>query len=270
MVGERPQEPPVPRDSSGEPLTNAAVVEAMRSVAVDDRPETRAMLFQLLLETTLLVVTPAGPEQPTERTAQAGESLSIVTSSDEDGTVMPVFTSVETMSRWLTQRAGYLALPSSTLFQMASAGGTGKIVLDPGSPTWGLVNRYEIEQLARGRLPLGRSGDIVSAATEVRIGKPSDPPSAEALDALRASLDAVTSARRAWYFLLQQGDLAPELCVGIEFDAGVDPDAGPMRWVIDAAGDASPDVASLSFLVADDGWIASFDNGAGELFFSRR
>lgn len=269
MFGRRRREPSGPIDVSGETLTNVALVEAMKNVSVDDRPDARAILFSLLLETTLLVVTPEAPQRPGARTAQPGEALDIVTLADSDGPMIPAFTSLESLSRWLTSPAGYLAMPSRALFEIAEANGTNKIALDPGSPTWGLLTRYEIEQLSRGRLPLGNAGDVVTEPTEIRIGKPTTPPSPAALQALRTQLTQVPSALRAWYFLMQQGDHAPESCIGIHFAVGVDPRAGVMRQIIDRAGAESDAVRGLAFLVADESLQSDLAGGSGELFFTR-
>jgi hypothetical protein len=244
------------------------VVEAMKNVSEDDRSETRAMLFQLLLDSTLLVVTPTVPKRSGERTLQTAEHLNLVTLKDEDGSALPVFTSVEAVSKWLTDRAGYLAMPSKALFELVAASDTNKVLLDPGSPTWGSVTRYEIEQLARGRLPLGRAGDVIAESTEVRIGKPTTPPPPSALDALRTQLVQVPSALRAWYFMMQQGQQAPELVIAIQYAAGVNPRAGLMRQIIDGAGDASPEVRSLAFMVADEDLQSTLANGGGELFYT--
>jgi len=64
-----------------------------------------------------------------------------------------------------------------------AAAGTGKIVINPGSPTWGYLTRDEIEALGRGRLPLGLA-DVVTEPTELQIAIPQIPPSPPALDAL--------------------------------------------------------------------------------------
>ena len=261
---------PEATDASGQPLRNTALVEAMRNVSVADTAETRALLFRLLLETSLLAVTPDRPEPPRAWTAGPGEALSLVTLSDSEGTVLPLFTSAAAVSRWRPEGAGYIALPCAAILEMAAANGTNKIALDLGSPTSGYLTRYEIEQLARGRLPLGRS-DVVAEATKVRIGRPSVPPPAGALEAVRSQLKAEPTAQRAWYFLMQQGSQPPEMLIAVQFAQGLDPGSvqRAMRRVVDGAGQRSEVVRTLSFLVADDHWQASMVGGSGEEFFAR-
>jgi hypothetical protein len=227
------------------------------------------MLFQLLLDSTLFVVTPTTPQHEGERTVQANQSVSLVTVTDGDGVVLPIFTSITSMNRWLDHPAGYLAMPSRAIFEMAAGGGTAKIVLDPGSPTGGAVTRYEIEQLARGRLPLGADGDIVTDATAVRIGLPTPPPTPTALDALRHQLRQSPSASEAWYYLMQQAYQPAELVIAIQFDPGADPQAGAMRQIIDGAAAAAPDIQNLIFVSLDHGFRRSLANGSGERFYTR-
>lgn len=93
-------EAPGIEDDTGEPLRNQALVEAMRAVSVDDTPARRALLFQLLLDSRLIVVTPSRPDRPGSRTATGGEHLDLVTLADADGSVLPVFTSPEAVVAW--------------------------------------------------------------------------------------------------------------------------------------------------------------------------
>jgi type III secretion system (T3SS) SseB-like protein len=73
-------------------------VDAMRAVSVSETFQRRALLFQLLLESTLIVATPAPAAEPGTRTARPGESLNLVTLQDADGTVLPVFTSTAALA----------------------------------------------------------------------------------------------------------------------------------------------------------------------------
>jgi len=260
-----------PTDETGQPLRNQALVEAMKAVSISDTPERRALLFQLLLESTLIVATPDRPDEPRMRTAGPGEHMNLVTLRDADGTVLPVFTSTAAVLAWRPDGTGIVALPARALLEMALAAGTGKIAVNPGSPTFGYVTRYEIEALARGRMPLGSAGDVVAQPTEVRIGIPQTPPDPATLNALRKALTAQPVAERAWYYLMQQGQSQPELCVALQLVSGVAQDAerSAMRSVVERAGAESQEARSLLFMVADDHLRASLEAGAGQLFFQR-
>lgn len=238
-----------PTDETGRPLRNEALVDAMTAVSAEDTPERRALLFQLLLDSTLIVPTPCpAPDAPATWTAKPGKHLALVTLQDSDGTVLPVFTSAAAVLAWRPGGVGILALPAQALLEMALAAGTGKIVINPGSPAYGYVTRYEIEALGRGRLPLGAAGDVVAQPAQVRIGIPLAPPSPAALDALRRALLAEPAAEQAWYFLMQQGTSQPELCVAVRLAHGVSGDAErrAMRTIIDQAAGESPDARTLT------------------------
>ena len=253
----------------GEGLPNTAIIEAMANLAVSDTSERRAVLFQLLLETTLIVATPYPQATSRAYTAVAGDSFDLVSLSDGDGTTLPVFTSIEALRRWLPEVGGYVGLPSSALFEMAALSGTNKIAIDLASPTTGYLTRDEIEQLARGRLPLGRAGDVVANASQVRIGQPKTPPAPEALNAIRAQLAAQPEAERAWYFLMQQGGQPPEMVIAVKFDERSGPDTASdiLRVIVDGSGRQCEAVRALAFVVADGHWQASLSDGSGEQFF---
>src|SRR5690242_11294566 len=121
----------------------------MLNVATDDAEETRALLFQLLLDATLVVMTPPTVAGQRKRLLKPMPTTRFVTFHDGDGTVLPVFTSTSTLLEWRPEGAGYLAVPGRTLFEMAASGGADKIVLDPGSATRGELTRHEIEALSR-------------------------------------------------------------------------------------------------------------------------
>jgi hypothetical protein len=259
-----------PVDSSGQPLQNQALVDAMRAVSVEDTPERRALLLHLLLDSTLIVVTPSRPDAPGTRTARPGERLNLVTVQDGDGTVLPAFTSTAAVRAWRPEGAGIVALPARALLEMASGAGTGKIAINPGSATFGYLTRHEIEALAHGRLPLGPGREVVPEATQVRIGIPQAPPGPAALEALGEALRAEPAAERAWYYLMQQGQSPPELCVAVRLAPEVtgDRERAAMRAVIDRAGGHCEEVKTLLFTVADDELQANLEAGAGKQFFS--
>lgn len=270
--GPAPVPPPYPVDGAGEPLRNTAIVEAMRQVALDDQPETRSMLFQLLLDSTLIAVTPDTPPEPSRHVAKEGETISLVTGQGPDGTILPVFTSPDTVLEWRPEGAGYVALPARALFEMAVGAGTATIHLDPGSATHGIVTRTEIESLARGRLPLGKT-EVIAEATTVQIGRPATPPPPDVLDALRAAFGADGRVERAWLYLMAQGDQPAEVVVAVRFVAGIDTDPAraqeAMRAVIDDAGARSEGVRPFLFVHPEHDLEASLAAGGGVEVYRR-
>jgi hypothetical protein len=254
--------------------SNTALVQAMRDVATYDAPETRARLYQLFLDTRLIVATFDVPTETGPRTVQAGEPLKLITLADEQGPgrVLPAFTSVETLLAWRPDGGGYLALPGLSLFELAAANqnDTVKIVIDPGSPTHGTIVRAELEALAKARLPL-ENHEVLTQEAEVRIGLPAVRPPDDAIEAVRAAMAEEPRALRAFLFLLQQGDAAPEMCIGVEFrgDVAYHDERLAMRAIVDGSGSRSAAARSFGFMRADDGLLKSLADGAGAEIYRR-
>ncbi len=271
--GREPEEPgidPVPRDETGGPLRNTAIVEAMLNVATDDVEETRALLFQLLLEATLVVMTPPMLNTQRKRLLKPLPKTRFVTFRDDDGTVLPVFTSTSTLLEWRPEGAGYLAVPGSTLWEMAAAGGADKIIIDPGSDIRGTLTRHELEALSRHRLPLGDT-EVVAEPVQVTIGRPAVPPPDETIGAVTSALRSQAEVEQAWLCLVKQGGTAPEMVIAVRFDEALDHDAGRevMRAVVDEAGRHDDGVQGLLFVRADDALVTTLSGGAGRELYRR-
>jgi len=97
-------------------VTNDALLDAIRAVQREDTPPRRTLLYQLLLDSTLLV-----PMQPGK---DAGPPT-IRGASDEHGSWFPAFTSLDAMRR--CPKAPVSALPR--LHAMCSS--------PPSRVTWG-------------------------------------------------------------------------------------------------------------------------------------
>ena len=260
-----------PLDRDGESLRNSALEEAMLEVSRFDSPQARALLYQLLLDALIVVAVPEAIGEGV-RTIDAGESLALMTLRDEEGTILPVFTNAEAFTAWRPEGGAVLTLPARAVFQMAAAEATQKIVINPASPTWGVVTSREILALARGRLPLSDGSEVVAEAAQIKVGVPDRPPPAEVLAAVDASLAEEPSARAAWLFLIKQGETPAEMAVAIEFDETPDDPRhrNAMRKIVDGTGARCEAARSLVFLTADESWHETLAAGSGIEIFRRR
>jgi len=256
-----------PLDRDGESLRNSALEEAMREVSRYDSPPARALLYQLLLDALIVVAVP-GPAAVGHRTIGAGEPLVLMTIRDDEGTALPVFTNADAFTAWRPEGGGVLTLPARAVFQMAASDGTRRIVINPGSPTWGIVGSREILALARGRLPLADGSEVVTEPTQVQVGRPDRLPPPEVLGALTRALAGQPTASAAWVFLIKQGESPAETAVAIEFaEEPEDPrHRGAMRAIVDGAGGECEAVRSFVFLVADEGLQETLTAGGIEIF----
>lgn len=138
-------------DSGG--MAAAALEEAMRAIAERDVHETRAALYRRLLDAWLLAITPPTMEDPSAGVFRFSGQLPLVTVAHTDGMVLPAFTSAKRVGEWLPAGGQYVALPARELLTVALDVDASRIHLNPGSQTQGTITRFEIEQLADGRLP---------------------------------------------------------------------------------------------------------------------
>ena len=73
----------------------------------------------------------------------------------------------------------------------------GRVVIDPGSPEQGVIDRREITSLARGRLPIAPATDHVAPDTTLTMRPPQGPLPEDTLATLHALLEPHAEVRRA-------------------------------------------------------------------------
>ncbi|WP_298140600.1 SseB family protein [Flavobacterium sp.] len=75
-------------------------------------------------------------------TLKAGETIGFTTVFNVDGLlIFGVFTSEETLSKWITQPTSFLAMPSKTVLEIAEEQGFGRIVIDSDQDTMFVLER---------------------------------------------------------------------------------------------------------------------------------
>lgn len=262
-----------PLDDAGQPLRNQALLDAMDAVAAEDTPGRRALLFQLLLDSTLIAVTSDGPDTPAICQTQPEEPLGLVTLVEDDGSeALPVFTSASEVLSWLPDGAAVVTLPGRDLLRMAAAAGTSKFVINMCTPpAFGYLDRHEIEALAKDRLPIGPGGDALPDGARVRIDPPLEPPSSLTVMALFIALLAEPAAEQAWFFRLWQDDSPPDLCIAVRMTPGGTGDQAEaaLRAIVRRAASQSDETKALPFVLAHAGLRAKLEAGGGQLFFQR-
>jgi SseB protein N-terminal domain/SseB protein C-terminal domain len=241
----------------------------MEALAADDNAETRSALFKALLDTTLVAATPNAPTEERSWVAGEGEQIGLVTLDTDEGSAIPVFTSVDRLLEWQPEGAGYVALPSRALFEMLAGSGTA-LEVNPGSATRGTIVPSELEALARGRVPVGDT-EVLAAGTEVRLGRAAQPPPDDVVGAVRRAVAAEQRAAAAWLYLMQQGTNDPEHVVGIALADGLTEDAeqAAIRNIAEYAGSESPGARELLFIGVDKEFHSDLAEGAGDLVFAR-
>ena len=241
----------------------------MTAVAAADTAENRAELFGLLLDAELLVATREGPVEEENRVAQEGDKLELLFL---EPSVLPAFTDLDHLLECQPEGSGYAAMSGGALFELAAENDISRIEVNPASATHGSIERWEIETLARGRLPLGEGeSETVPAGTRLKVGTPSRQPSQEVLDAVREALGSEDRVASAWLFLFQTEPNPPEHAVAVEFDPEAKHDEIHefMRKIVQRAGDQAEGVRDVLF-VPFDGFLEELSSaGVGQLIFRR-
>ena len=197
-------------------------------------------------------------------------SLQLQGGTDEDGTWVPVFTSLSRLQRWEPTGGSWTAMAARPLFEMLERGGTGKVVVDPASDVWGIIPRHAVEAMARGDLPTGVPTQLVNSAGwsfEVPLGQlPID-----GINAVRAAVTAAPNVTRAFITRMSEGDRPARLAI-ILCCAATLPAETVERVVGLVAADAGGrcvEVRDWPFFSADPYLEARLSDGAGAELFRR-
>ena len=140
-----------------------------------DHPAERPEFYRVLLDSSLYVLgSSGGAKGDGEVELKAGEHISIQHWEKPDGTpVIPIFTSLATLQRAISQESEYMKLPARAFFEMTQGEG---VFLNPGSDYGKEFVPEVIEAMlaeGTGRLPQTR---VVEEETQVLVGVPADVP----------------------------------------------------------------------------------------------
>ena len=243
---------------------NDAIVEALQNLAAHDTLDRRAMLFQLMVDSTFVVATPEGGE-PGETAPVLVETVGLQMARDADGVVLPLFTDADALARWAPAGGGHASLRARPLFHMAVQQGVAKVVINPGSEASAEITRREFSSLAEGRLPVGPVTDFVAPHTRMQLGRPPAAPSAVGLDAVRRAIEDEGSASRAFYTWLRQGENEPGIGIVVFFSGGVTSDQvdAAMQGIAGESAAQSTETHGWVFLVGDPDMEVALVGGAG-------
>jgi SseB protein N-terminal domain len=172
------------RALASEPMDDAldgAGVERLLAAAASD-PAERPAFFDALLESDVLVLGTMG-SRPVDGIAQPGSSMQLAKFSDEDGDLVPFFSSEEMLRRTVAAHPSteprYLRFRCRDLFDMTRGS---RLVLNPDAPYGKVFLPAEVEALVEGQEP-GLSTEVITEARTIMVGAAAYVP-----DALPATL----------------------------------------------------------------------------------
>ncbi|MGI1677803.1 MAG: enhanced serine sensitivity protein SseB C-terminal domain-containing protein [Cellvibrionaceae bacterium] len=181
-------------------------------------PAHRPEFCSVLMSSTIYILGNTGtiPDKPGEVELTAGSSINIVNWEKPDGSpVIPFFTSIEVLQKSIDSEQSYLAIPTSSLFEMTLGA---VLFLNPKSDHGKEFIPDEIEHLLSVGLSQPSNQRVVEEDTHVLLGQPSDIPS-KMIDSLTQLFAKHKIVKNAYLALMhdQSIDDKPHLIVGIEF-----------------------------------------------------
>ena len=210
-----------------------------------------------LVGTVLLAATPDDPVVAGTWILVTTEVLSVVMEEDELGLLTPLFTSPEALTRWRPEGGCYAERPAAWHFGVAASDPSGRVAIDPGSPSSVVLEPAEVAILAQGRSPADAGSGAVLIATPVE-----SLPEPVAV-AVREALAAEAAVRSARLFLVDATGTGTQPMVMVELDPGLD-DAGigeAMGRLVQDVAARSDEAGGLTFTVVTDEWRSTYEAG---------
>lgn len=179
-----------------EKLHNGALLKAIDATALDNSPENRKRLYNVLLDVLFLVPIaeiPANVEAGAW-TATGDDPLQFRLLQNREGNkLFPVFSDLEALRNW-DPNTPYIGMKSVDLFKVILRTDADQIVINPFDPIrkmirpGGTLTRQEFQLLAENRIPSGAVGSTIAfdlkPGERVAIGVPAQEPKSELVAAL--------------------------------------------------------------------------------------
>lgn len=152
MFGRKPRpEPPVPKDmwnpEGVDRLLNEELHQAIEAAAANPTPENRRRVFQLLMTIVYCIPSAGGSAE--------GKPLTITASENEAGErVLMAFTDPCALKRWAPAPPAFAVLTAVKLFELVLEHNFALVRINPAGPAGGQLARGDVEQLARGVIPV--------------------------------------------------------------------------------------------------------------------
>jgi len=230
-----------PSSAKGQPdFQNSPLPAAMLAVAHGDSPETRRVLYESMLKTWFLVPTrEAVADEPGLHDIQENTAAMFSLEHDPAGLLVAVaFTDEEALRNW-NKTIPWVALEGTGFFQAVASTEAEEIVInpyeldDPASKMirpGGRVTRWEIEELAEGRIPDGESNQQEVESQSVLVTMPKQMPTSEMFEAMGKAARAFPEIAGMYFGQVIYPDGEPHWTIAVEFAA--DPPAKLVKHIM--------------------------------------
>jgi hypothetical protein len=216
-------------------------LESLLALAADE-PAHRPEFYRVLLESEVYVISNMEQEGDGRGWLTAGDAVSILTiCTDENNPIIPFFTSIEALTRFVDYQARWIGINARNLFVL-TRGAT--LVLNPQSQFSQPFYPPMIEALLTTGIHHAPRQTTSHAHAGVHI-QPPEPYPAKMVDSLIIFFAARPEVTAAWVARKQgPGDRRPHLLVGIDASRDVEKiirEAGSVA--LDTVADEQPEVA---------------------------
>jgi type III secretion system (T3SS) SseB-like protein len=206
---------------------NAALIQALNSVAQTGSVENWNKFYQLLIACSLCVPVLDVPELAKSESGGKAFNLSVIRLKDDQGhAVTPVFTDEDAMRHWRPALRA-VRIPGRDFFRMVKQTDVQGVLLNLHDPQQtplrpgGRITRFEIENLALGVVPqkpdqTGRVDMAIDPNAEIRVASSEHPPSDEILNALRTAGMAMMDVKELYLVELTFEHEQPHNAIGVE------------------------------------------------------
>jgi len=233
-------------------------LESLLRLAASE-PAHRPEFCKVLMQSPLLVLGESGDSLEGEKHLEEGSSLSIQHWEQDDGTsVIPVFTSLETLQSSIESDESYLEIPAQALFEMTLGS---ILMLNPDSEYGKEFLPEEIESLLAGGIGQHAIERTIEHQAEVMIGEPEHYP-ALLVDSLTTLFSKHNNVKAAYLGMVHDPaqDEQPNLLIGLQGEGdlhAVIQEAGAVAW------DTTDEEEVVDFMIIEQG-----DEGIAEYFFN--
>ena len=218
-------------------IDNAQLIQAMIDVGNSGTALNWSRVYQLLMESTLVIPV---AELPQMRKPEGGETtevdISLVRLNDDQGRALTLaFTDEEALRNWNTEVRA-LSLKGRQFFQMLKGSEIAAILINLYDPAnkpirpGGRLTRFEFDALGQGLIP-GRpdeSGTIQMTATEekqIMVNSPSTTLAEDILQPLRMTARYLPGIDELYLFELQFEGEAPHDAIGVDLRPHIPPES---------------------------------------------
>ena len=211
-------------------FANSPLPSAMLSVARDDSPQNRQVLYQSMLASWFVVPTrEASHDKPGLAAVPANVGGSFSLEHNSEGQLVAVaFTDEEALRNW-NMNIPWIALQGTAFFQAVASTEAEEIVINPYEPEnpeskmirpGGIVTRWEFETLAEGKIPEKGATEKAVESQSVLVTMPKQMPAPEVFDAMGAAASKLADVVALYCAQVSYPDGEPHWTIAVEFTAG--------------------------------------------------